>query len=110
MPADPQIGPSWMNEDNLPEVESWIVGFHRHSAWIVVSRSMDAWAKYYGAPLGDLGLVRDLPTALHASVVFHNSDATVSRLDLGVASPTPLPRPQPTTQRRPQPTQATLSP
>jgi hypothetical protein len=82
MPADPQIGQSWMNEDDLPQVESWISGLGHQTAYIVVSRSMNSSADYYGAPKGYAELVSTIPTALRGSVIYRNDDATIYRLNL----------------------------
>ena len=82
MPADPQIGQSWMNEDDLPQVESWIAGLGHQTAYIVVSRSMNSSADYYGAPKGYAELVSTIPTALRGSVIYRNADATIYRLNL----------------------------
>jgi hypothetical protein len=81
MPADPQEGASWMNEGNLPEVETWIASLGHSTAYVVVSRSMTASADYFGAPKGYARLVSTIPTALRGSVVFHNSDATIYRVN-----------------------------
>ena len=82
MPADPQIGESWLDEANLPQVESWIAGLGHRTAYIVVSRSMNASAAYYGAPKGYTELVSAIPTALHGSVIYRNADAAIYRVNL----------------------------
>ena len=81
-PADPQIGPSWMDEGNLQEMESWMASLGHRTVYVVVSRSMDDWANYYGAPKGYAQLVSELPSSLHGSVVYHNDDATIYRLSV----------------------------
>ncbi len=80
MPSDPQLGESWLNEGNLPEVKRWIGGLGHHDAYVVLSRSMSADAAYFGAPLGYDKLVSEIPTALGGSVVYRNADATIYRL------------------------------
>jgi len=85
-PADPQLGPSWMNEGNVEQVESWMASLGQRTVYVVVSRSMNNWANYYGAPDGYAELVRDLPTSLHGSVVYHNDDATIYRLTVAGAN------------------------
>jgi hypothetical protein len=82
MPADPQLGESWMNEGNLPQVENWIAGLGHRSAYVVVSRSMRDWANYYGAPKGYAELVGELPSVWNGSVVYHNDDTTIYRLNV----------------------------
>jgi hypothetical protein len=81
-PADPQEGPSWMDEGNVHQMGSWMAGLDHRTVYVVVSRSMDNWANYYGAPDGYAQLVRELPTSYHGSVVYHNDDATIYRLTI----------------------------
>lgn len=80
MPSDPQLGESWLNEGNLPEVKSWISGLGHQEAYLVVSRSMKADARYFGAPGGYDKLVSEIPSALGGSVVYHNDDTTIYKL------------------------------
>jgi hypothetical protein len=82
MPADPQAGLSWMDEANLPQVKRWIAGLGHETVYMVVSRSMNASAEYYGTPKGYADLVHAIPTALPGSVVYHNDDATIYRLEV----------------------------
>ena len=90
MPSDPQLGESWLDEGNLPEVKRWISDLGHETAYIVVSRSMSASASYFGAPTGYAKLVKTIPSALRGSVVFHNADVTVYRLDLTATSSTKI--------------------
>jgi hypothetical protein len=83
MPSDPQFGGAWMDEANVSEVERWVAALGHRSAYVVVSRSMGAYASYFGAPMGYAQLVRALPTRSGWSVVYRNVDATVYRLNLG---------------------------
>ena len=82
MPSDPQIGQSWLDEADLPQVKSWIASLGQQTAYVVVSRSMNASAAYYGAPKGYTKLVSAIPTALHGSVIYRNADATIYRVNL----------------------------
>lgn len=82
MPADPQVGASWLNESNLPQVKKWIAGLGHETGYIVVSRSMSASADYFGAPKGYEQLVGTIPTGLRGSVIYRNDDVTIYRLDL----------------------------
>jgi hypothetical protein len=91
MPADPQIGESWMNEGNLPQVEAWISDLGHQTGYVVVSRSMSASAAFFGAPQGYAKLVSTIPTVLRGSVVYHNDDATIYRLNLSTAPTTTAP-------------------
>jgi hypothetical protein len=81
-PADPQLGPSWMDEGNVQEMQGWLASLGHRTVYVVVSASMDNWANYYGAPQGYAQLVRELPTSLHGSVVYHNDDTTIYRLTI----------------------------
>lgn len=83
MPADPQVGASWMNEGDLAQVESWIADLGHRTAYLVVSRSMNASADYFGAPQGYAKLVSTIPDVLRGLVVYHNGDATIYRVNLG---------------------------
>ena len=80
LPADPQVGPAWMDEGNLTQVQRWLAGQDHRTAYVVVSRSMDGWAKFYGAPEGYAQLVSALPRALGGAVVYRNADATIYRV------------------------------
>jgi hypothetical protein len=80
MPSDPQLGESWLDEANLPEVQNWISSLGNQTAYLVVSRSMSAYARYFGAPRGYEKLVAEIPNALGGSVVHQNSDTTIYRL------------------------------
>lgn len=80
MPSDPQEGAAWLNEGDIPAVKQWITSLGHETGYIVISRSMAASADYFGAPRGYEKLVAAIPTALGASVVFHNADTTIYRV------------------------------
>ena len=80
MPADPELGAAWLNEGDLPQVRRWLAGLGQRSVYVVVSRSMDTSAAYFGAPRGYHKLVASLPGALGGKVVYRNADATVYRV------------------------------
>jgi hypothetical protein len=80
MPADPQLGESWLDEGNLAAVKSWIRGLGHQTAYIVASRSIAANAAYFGGPRGYEKLAAAIPTALGGSVVYHDADTTIYRL------------------------------
>ena len=80
MPSDPQLGESWLNEGNVPAVKSWISSLGNEPKYLVVSRSMNAYARYFGAPRGYQKLVTEIPTGLGGSVVYQNPDTTIYRL------------------------------
>jgi hypothetical protein len=64
----------------MPEVKSWISSLGHEPKYLVVSRSMNAYARYFGAPRGYEKLVTEIPTALGGSVVYQNPDTTIYRL------------------------------
>ena len=80
MPSDPQLGESWLNEGNMPEVKNWISSLGHQPKYLVVSRSMNAYARYFGAPRGYQKLVSEIPAGLGGSVVYQNPDTTIYRL------------------------------
>ena len=80
MPSDPQLGESWLDEGNVPEVKLWMAGLGHRTAYVVVSRSMRADARYYGAPSGYDRLATEIPTALGGSAVYHNADSAIYRV------------------------------
>ena len=80
LPADPQLGPAWMDEGNVKQVQRWITGLGHRTAYVVVSRSMDNWDNFYSTPRGYNTLVRDLPGAFHGSIVYHNGDVKIYRV------------------------------
>jgi hypothetical protein len=82
MPADPQLGESWLDEGNLTQVRNWIADLGHRTAYIVVSPSMSASAEYFGAPRGYARLVRTIPSALGGSVVYRNGGTTIYRMEL----------------------------
>lgn len=98
MPADPQLGESWMNEGNLDQVASWITDLGAPTAYIVVSRSMSENAAYFGAPIGYAQLVRIIPTALRGVSIYTNTDVTIYRLTV---EGSPSTAPGPATSHRP---------
>ncbi len=83
MPADPQVGASWMNEGNVQEVEQWMSDLGSPTVYVVVSRSMGWSARYFGAPRGYPQLVRMIPTRLRGSAVYHDADTTIYQVNLG---------------------------
>jgi hypothetical protein len=81
VPADPQTGASWLDEGNVYQVEAWIGSLGHTGAYVVFSRSMAAYTRYFGAPQGYARLAsaaRNRPTW---SVVYQNADATIYRVE-----------------------------
>lgn len=79
IPAFPN-GPPSINEGNLGEVQRWIASFGHHSAYVVFSRSMAAYADFYGAPYGYAHLVNAVRGTPGWSVVYSNADVTIYRV------------------------------
>jgi hypothetical protein len=83
MPADPQVGASWLDEANVSEVEAWIVSLGYHSAYVVFSRNMAAYTDYFGAPHGYAQLVNAVRSRPGWSVVYRNADTAIYRVHVG---------------------------
>jgi hypothetical protein len=86
MPSDPQYGQSWLNESNAADVQNWIASLGHGTAYLVVSRSMHADARYFGTPTGYDTLVSNVQSDLHGSVVYHDNDTTIYRLTVEPAA------------------------
>lgn len=84
MPADPTVGPAWMNEADSAQVTRWLRRMGRSVAYIVTSASMERSALYNGAPLGYSALTRRLEHGfLDAHLVFQNSSTKIYRIRIG---------------------------
>ena len=82
MPADAQVGASWLNEANVREVKQWMSALGAPTVYVVVSRSMGWSARYFGAPHGYPQLVRMIPTTLQGAPVYHDADTTIYRVNV----------------------------
>ena len=82
IPAFPN-GPPTINEANLGEVQGWLASLGYHSAYVVFSRSMTAFADFYGAPYGYAQLVNAVRSRPGWSVVYRNADTTIYRVRVG---------------------------
>ncbi len=80
IPADPQYGQSWLSESNVPEVEKWLASFGNRDIFVVFSRSMAAYATYFGDPHGYAQLARAARNRIGWSVVYRNADVTIYRV------------------------------
>lgn len=77
IPSDPQIGEDYLNEGNLTAVEEWMASFGQNTAYVVFSRSMQAYKNYYGVPVGYDELESDAAHAAGWQVVYRNADVTI---------------------------------
>ena len=82
IPADPQYGQSWLSESNVPEVEKWLASFGNRDIFVVFSRSMAAYATYFGAPHGYAQLANAAQSTIGWSVVYRNADTTIYRVSV----------------------------
>ena len=82
MPADPTGSQDWLNEGNMPDVEKYLSYLGHHDIYVVLGRSMAAYAAYFGAPRGYRQLVDAAPKTIGWSVVFRNTDTTIYRVNL----------------------------
>jgi len=100
MPADPQIGETWLDEGNLPEIEAWVGDLGHTTAYIPVSGSMAAYAAYFGAPAAYSEFVSSIRDAAGWTVVYRSADTLIYRFDLDRASVVSAPRPTATVPAR----------
>lgn len=82
IPADPQIGKAWLDEGNLSDVEKWMASYGQNTAYVVFSRSMDAYVNYYDVPHGYYELKSAAAHAVGWHVVYHNADTTIYQVDM----------------------------
>jgi hypothetical protein len=82
IPAFPN-GPPSINEANIGEVQGWLASLGYRSAYVVFSRSMAAYADFYGAPYGYAKLVNAVRSRPGWSVVYRNVDTTIYRVRVG---------------------------
>ena len=83
IPSDPQFGESWLDEGNVYDVTAWIDSLGHATAYVVFSRSMAAYATYFGAPQGYAQLAGSVQNILGWSVVYRNADTTIYRVAAG---------------------------
>ena len=82
MPADPQIGASWLDEANLGDVQQWIDSLGHPSAYVVFSKSMANYASYFGYPTGYGQLAKAVAADSAWQVVYRNADVVIYRVTL----------------------------
>ena len=83
MPADPQFGQSWLNEASLTDVEQWLASFGSTSTYVVFSRSMAAYADYFGYPAGYAQLASEVRSSPAWRVVYRNPNVVIYRVAVG---------------------------
>ncbi len=86
IPADPQLGAAWVNEGDVGAVERWVASLGRATGYVVFSRSMGAYAEYFGAPRGYSRLARTVATSPGWSIVYQNADVKIYHVDLTLAA------------------------
>jgi hypothetical protein len=82
MPADPQYGQSWLDEASVTDVEQWLASLGHRTAYVVFSRSMAAYAGYFGYPGGYAQLAAAVANRPSWHVVDRNADAVIYRVAL----------------------------
>jgi len=82
MPADPQYGPSWLNEASVTEVEQYLASLGHRTAYVVFSRSMSAYVNYFGYPTGYARLASEVMNRPSWQVVYRNRDVVIYRVTL----------------------------
>jgi len=83
MPADPQSGPSWLDEANVSQVEQWIASLGHPSAYVVFSKSMANYASYFGYPAGYGQLAKAVSGNPAWRVVYRNPDVVIYQVTTG---------------------------
>ena len=83
IPSDPQFGESWLDEGNVNDVTAWIDSLGHATAYVVFSRSMAAYAAFFGAPQGYPQLAGGVRSRPGWSVVYRNADTTIYRVAAG---------------------------
>jgi hypothetical protein len=91
MPSDPQMGQVWLDERDLGAIEQWIADLGYGDAYFVFSRTMGAYADFFGNPRGYSTLAGEVAGAAGWQPVYRNSDATIYHLSLTRATATPPP-------------------
>jgi hypothetical protein len=66
-----------LNEANLDEVEAWIGSLGHAIVYVVFSRSMAAYAGYFGYPRAYTRLANAVRSSTAWRVVYRNSDVVI---------------------------------
>jgi hypothetical protein len=83
IPADPQSGPSWLDEGNLLDVEEWIISLGNPSVYVVFSQTMANYASYFGYPTGYGQLAKAVQGNPRWHAVYRNADVVIYRVTVG---------------------------
>ena len=95
VPADPQLGDVTVDEGSMGSVERWVAGLGQENAYVVTSRSMGAYAGFFGAPRGYEQFVRAIPGTRGWSLRYRNADTAIYLLNLEAAAGTIAATPAP---------------
>jgi hypothetical protein len=81
LPSDPELhsGEDWLDEGDIPEVDSFVAGMAGRQKFMVISRSQTRYSDYFGYPRGYKRLIAEIPSARQWTVVFRNPDVTIYR-------------------------------
>ena len=79
IPDDIQYGAITVNGASVASVDGFVRGLHAKHAYLLLSRSMLEYARYYNSPTGIPTLTRELRTARAWKLYYRNGDVTVYR-------------------------------
>jgi hypothetical protein len=79
LPDDAQLGPVTVNAASLASVNRFVSGLHATNAYLVLSPSMQLYARYYDSPTGLPTLTREIRTARNWKLYYRNGGVTVYR-------------------------------
>jgi hypothetical protein len=81
LPSDPELhsGEDWLDEGNIPELDSFVAGMAGREKFMVISRSQTRYSDYFGYPRGYKHLIAEIPSARQWTVAFRNPDVTIYR-------------------------------
>ena len=79
LPDDAQLGPVTVNAASLASVNRFVSGLHATNTYLVLSPSMQLYARYYDSPTGLPTLTREIRTARNWKLYYRNGGVTVYR-------------------------------
>jgi hypothetical protein len=79
LPSDPHMGEAWLSPSDEPMLERWVAGLGPDPAYLVLSRTMTAYASYYGFPDGLASLRANLAASPRWTPVYRNADVVIYR-------------------------------
>jgi hypothetical protein len=80
LPSDPRMGDSWLDMSDEPMLERWAATFRPRPVYLVVSRTMENYARYFGFPNGLSGLRRNVESSRRWQPVYRNASTSIFRL------------------------------